>query len=852
MRPEEQTQEGIAAATRSGRSTLTKWLDRMEAQGLVARERVRVGGHPLPKYAYRLTETGWHTANALRERLASQVVTVRTAELPPLDVRLPEVLSLAPNRLELVDAICSIRRGRIEIPKARATSRADRPVVWGDSLRRIDRFFGRAEEMQALDAWLASDSRILFLTGLPGIGKSALVATWIESRPLRVPAFGFEIRPSTTTAEFLAGLGDFLGALGAPSLASHLSQGVPVDVGFVRRLLRRDLADRPLLVVLDNADQASRDTSRFLRGAFRELVQDLPVRTILISRTTTPSLRTLQRSVLAAGPMRIGGLDPEASRALLRHRGLGTDPLLVEGLVRTTRGHPLLLQLAASGGTTRGPVARRYLEEEVWETLGQEERSILEMISVFRKAVGPRVLAVMGHTNTGVLQRLSERGLLERTVAGRYLMHDLLRDFAQGRLTEARRRALNARAARPLLASTEARERWEGVYHLLEAGRVAEAAAFLDSDGAPLLDSVAAEEIGALVHAMALDEADAESYTIFAEILGDSLRVRGHLAPALYQYGHARNRAERSRMEDRVPRLLRKMAFIERCRNHYPTALGYLVEARARLRDRTNPTETAEVLREMALVTQASGDLGQAAAHLSEAVDLATEADDLGGLSRALLALSSLETFRGNRERGLDYAFEGLRVAGRSASLTQMAHARIVVGTALAELRQFEESLGHFDTGLQLARAIGNLRLTAYATMNRTAVLIDQGRYAAAAGSLSDARGYFEILEEHDTLALLKVHEGQLEMGLGHWHRAVQAWKDGLAKLRKFGSPVDLGRALKEVGGFHLDRGSLDEGRTYLLEAQRIARALGNETLLSEIEEGLRRHDASAAVHGSA
>ena len=56
--PEAFTQDGIAAGTRSGRSTVTKWLARLEARGLLAHDRIHLDGYLLPKIVYRLTRNG--------------------------------------------------------------------------------------------------------------------------------------------------------------------------------------------------------------------------------------------------------------------------------------------------------------------------------------------------------------------------------------------------------------------------------------------------------------------------------------------------------------------------------------------------------------------------------------------------------------------------------------------------------------------------------------------------------------------------------------------------------------------------------------------------------------------------
>ena len=341
-----------------------------------------------------------------------------------------------------------------------------------------------------------------------------------------------------------------------------------------------------------------------------------------------------------------------------------------------------------------------------------------------------------------------------------------------------------------------------------------------------------------MLHGIDVAALDSASASIFAEQMADSLRVAGDLAPALMQYKFAVQRCQ-ARRPDRIPRLLRKMAHIERCKARYPRAMGYLVEAHARLARNPNPAELAEVLREMALVEQAQADLPNAAAHLNEAIDLATEASDSGALVRGLLALGSLEAQRGQKERSLDYKLEGLRIAERSGNVTEMARGNISVGTAQVEMGRLQDSLRYYDKGLQLARLVGNLRLITYATNNRAAALLDLGRYEEAGPPLEEAKRLLDLLEERGNQALLSVYEGQREMGLGHWARAKRIWDRGLKALKELGAPYDLARALKEIGGFHIDRGEAAAGRAYLEEAKGIARKLTNGRLLEEIEARL-------------
>lgn len=650
--------------------------------------------------------------------------------------------------------------------------------------------------------------------------------------------FSYEIERSSNVATILAEFGSFFARLGRRSLSVTMAQDTPPHPDSINRILRRELSEVRILLVLDGVEHADGEVRQLIEGRLATAIGDGASRLVVVSRRTPPWVGTPASGSLRPRTLGVSGLDVEAATALLRHWGHAGGELALRGSVVAARGHPLLLSLATEGGPIKASEVAEYLEDEVWYTLPVTQKSALETSCVFRRAVPDRLLEAAG-ARPAAIRSLQTKNLVERTVAGRWAVHDLVREFVLGRTSERRLRELHERASRPMLKEVDPRDRWEGIYHLLAAGLEREAAEYLDSSGAPLVDSVAAAEVGSLVREHWPKSPDPMIACVFSEIAGDSLRVLGHWGPSVQQYEHAIRMANACGKPERIPRLLREIAFIERCKNRYPHALGRLVEAQARLAGLTNPAETIEVKRETALVEQALGDLSQASYHFNEAVDLATEISDNSALSRALLALSSLETFRGNRERGLDYSLEALRIAERSGNLTEVSRAHIVVGTALHEAGRPAESLDHYERGMVLARLLGNFRLMAYSTMNRTAALLDLRQYAEAGSPLTEAEGYFQVLEEHDSQALLKIYAGQREMGLGHWPRAKKIWDEGLVELERYGSPTDLARALWEIGTFHIANGENEEGRRYLATAQELATTLGNVTLLREIESAI-------------
>jgi hypothetical protein len=154
------TQEGIASATHSGRTTATKWLARLESSGIITGERAHVPGHRVRKTIYRLTHDGWVQAMKLRTRFQSEVVEVIAPGLDSTLMQVAEIPEIFPAYVNLTAAVSLIRGGRLDFTRLHGIgSGAVAPVLWGDTLRRLGRVFGRVEEFRTLDNWSESSGR---------------------------------------------------------------------------------------------------------------------------------------------------------------------------------------------------------------------------------------------------------------------------------------------------------------------------------------------------------------------------------------------------------------------------------------------------------------------------------------------------------------------------------------------------------------------------------------------------------------------------------------------------------------------------------------------------------------------
>jgi DNA-binding SARP family transcriptional activator/tetratricopeptide (TPR) repeat protein len=628
-------------------------------------------------------------------------------------------------------------------------------------------FVGRQDELDRLDAVLASGgptdevALISAISGAGGIGKTWLALRWAHRNLDRFPdgqlfvdLHGFS-PAGQQPARPVDVLGGFLEALGVGR------DQQPADVERRAGLYRTLVADRRLLVVLDNAATTEQVTA-LLPGGRRC--------TVLVTG------RTLLRGLLArhgARPVPLDVLtDAEARTLLAAALGPGRTttaaPVLAE-LAELCGGLPLALALIAARAAAdpRLPLGDvvaelRDLGLEVLDSedptdptaslptvlswslrhLTEQQRTAFALLSI---APGPDIGLSAAACLTGLAEReaqatvraLADASLLDRTPGRRYRMHDLVRAYATTVAADlpaevregALRRVLDFYA---LTVHTADR--------LLNPHRDPVPLDLPDAPAHPLPDAAAALAWCDAEHACLLaaqHTAAGHHWHATVWLLAWGLHTfhyrRGHRHDHLAVWQAAADAAEHLPGPDLVIVTHQALGLTHGHLDHHEDALRHLHHALTFAEGHDAAGHQAHTHRLLARAWTQQGDDRKALEHARCALDLYRGLDQPVGEADALNSVGWRAARLGDYETARDHCQAALALHRRLHDPTGEAATEDSLGYIEHHSGHHERAIAHFQRAITMLRDLGN-------TYETPGVLESSGHPHLALGDVDQAR----------------------------------------------------------------------------------------------------------------
>lgn len=671
-------------------------------------------------------------------------------------------------------------------PVAQAHGTTSPPRVRPAQLpRSLAVFAGREAEGAWLSAVSGAPDRpgtiaaaAVVISGAPGVGKTTFavhhahrIASSFPDGQLFVNLCGFH--PHAPAVEPGAALHGFLTALGVPA------QRIPEDTPGRSTLFRSLLADRQILLVLDNARDEQQVRPLLPAGA--------GCLTLITSRNQLPGLITTDGAKPLTLPL---PSQAEAHQAL--ERRLGTERLVAEptattDIIRLCGRLPLAMAVVAARAEIDPSFPLHAIVDDLRDTHGSLDAftgfdSTTDVRAVFSWSYqsldeptarllrllalhpGPHITAPAAASLAGLplsgtrraLAGLVGSCLVEQPLPGRYSLHDLLRGYA----TELTHNNDSAQERRH--ATLRALDHYMFTAH--------EANELLKQDTSPDLDfgapgpGVTPEDLTTVQQATRWLTAEhrvlegllhtAVSQKLDHHTTGLAWSLKEHLnrqefwpeaitalTPAL---DVARRRGDR--LEE--GRCLRHLGGIHGYLGHQEQALDHLQRATTIFEelDATGDQARAHYIRACALFL--FGRVQEAVTSSERGLELSRETGEELWLAECLVELAWFQSNLGQLEKSLAYSEEGIALFQRLGAPWQLAQAWDILGHNLRMLGRHEESVATYQRATRAFEELGDHR-------NAIGSLMRLGDTRLAMGDRDGARAdWTRALEGADARAM--------------------------------------------------------------------------------------------------
>jgi len=775
--PSSITQHGLAIALWTTQPIVSKELKRLSIRGFVQEKRQHVKNEKRMYKTYHLSREGILEVERLKTILDETNVPIVDFEGVRGNRRMAEVQSLFSMRIRTVEVLNYLSLEDVlncnQFQRVLGSRRESEFISILHRLPSIKYFFGREEERKKFKQWLASDdSRVFFMRGVAGMGKTTFLSKVIQENKQSVNIFFYSIKEWSTPRNIFSHIAHFLQQLKRVSVSPLIEHMGEFNVQESILILEDLFKDTKALMIFDDIQKADLRIQQFFRVLLKsDLVEDIKL--VLAGRELTEYSDILDP---LHTQMELPGLKKEPSEKLLTGRGI--HPSQFDMIYDYTGGHPLALELVETKNGMPDMNLKMFIREEIVPKLSEPETEILRFVSIFRypfsgdalllgKGMDPRTdpldildladFSLMSRGKKGkkqdkgkatkLVDRLVERSFLIHD-GDSYYLHDIFRNFFYKRMDPAVRKRYHLLASDYYRKMDNDPARVESIYHLLSGGDLEKAVQELNKWGENLIKRGFSLELAELFQGLEREQVSPPTRLGMDYYLGEMHYMNGNWDEALSRYESSIDLCEELEREDLAARAKMKVARIHSMMGKQEEALEEYQAVIELARDNDQFLIESDAVKQVGSRHYFMGNLEKLKEFYKLASEIAERTDSRECLANAYFLNTFLTKLSGDYEKCEQLNKECLRIYEELGNQAQALMVINNLGDLYYTLERWKDALEMFESLREISESVGDLQHKGFGLVNTGDTLIKLKNYEEAEDRLKEALDLFVDLKE--------------------------------------------------------------------------------------------------------
>jgi predicted ATPase len=699
-------------------------------------------------------------------------------------------------------------------------------------------FVGRTTELAQISRRLDDpDCRLLTLVGPGGIGKTRLALEAVASQSdVFLNGVYFVPLAAVSTPEIL------VSTIANALHFSFYSKEPP------RSQLLNYLREKELLLVLDNFEH-------LLDGAklISEILQQAPRVKILVTSRERLNLRCEWLFDVRGLPYpeeeKVDREDNHGALQLFAQSAIRLRPdfsLTAERanasrLCRLVEGMPLAIELAAARLRSRScseivaemeqnldllttslqdvPARHRSVRAAFagsWQALSEAEQRVFRALSLFRGGFGLEAARQVAGASRQTLDALVAKSLLRSSTAGRYDLHELLRQYAAEMLAPFPQEKEETQTRHGTYYATYLHQKEEALRGKKQKEALAEIGTAIENARAAWQHALTARDFKVISRSL-------KGLFHFYDIrswLDEGREAFARAATVLKENEKVEAEEEKKLLLGQV--LTRQGWFCFRL-GLYESAHILAQESLTTLCDLGAPREEAFALLVSGAVADEKGEYAEARVLFGESRNLYQAVGDRWGMAAAFEHLGDVARMTGEYEQAKGYYEQSQSLFQEIGDPDRIAGAFNSLGSIAGTIGAYDQAKTYFERSLCLCREIGDRFGVVSASHNLSNVAYLQGDYIAAKRLRQETLSTCREIGFRWGVASSLRHLGDVLRQLGELDAAKNMYEEGLIIQRKMGHQRDVALTLNSLGSLAQTVGAYEKARAHYQQALQVA-----------------------------